>query len=65
MDEEKIVIRIKNGNVNIATQGIKGQSCKDITKNLENALGIISSEKLTDEYYEENNNQSNDEFQTT
>lgn len=48
-----IIITIApDGTTKILTQGFSGVSCKDATRELEKALGIITDEKLTSEYYQ-------------
>jgi len=41
----------KEGDTKIETQGFSGVACKEATKQLEKALGSVSNEKLTDDYY--------------
>ncbi|MFA5758112.1 MAG: DUF2997 domain-containing protein [Clostridia bacterium] len=41
----------EDGNVQIATKGIKGMSCLKETKDLEQALGTPKDIKHTSEYY--------------
>lgn len=51
---KEIVIRIsKDGKVKISVSGVKGGGCKDITKSIENALGISESSEPTSEFYEQ------------
>lgn len=51
---EEIIIRIgKGGKINLNVLGVKGSSCKDLTKNLEKALGSTVETKNTDEYFEQ------------
>lgn len=40
------------GDIEISVNGVKGESCTDITKNLEKALGVAGERTLTPEYYE-------------
>ena len=35
----------------ISVKGVAGKSCKDITRELEIALGSVNDEKLTEEYH--------------
>jgi hypothetical protein len=49
-----VKIRIKpGGKVEISVQGIKGPTCTDITKLLQKALGETTSEKKTNDFFEE------------
>lgn len=51
---ERIVIRIKpDATTSIEVNGVKGASCKDLTKGLEEALGAVQSSENTQEYYDE------------
>ncbi|MBD3404695.1 MAG: DUF2997 domain-containing protein [Candidatus Lokiarchaeota archaeon] len=52
MQEMKVIIS-KNGQVTIDVDGIKGSSCKTMTKALEKSLGITVSDKKKTEFYEE------------
>lgn len=50
----KIIVRIdKTGKTQIEVDGVKGESCTDITKKLEEALGQTTNTELKGEYYEE------------
>lgn len=40
-----------DGTTRIATEGFTGTACKDATRGLEKALGKVTSEKLTEEFY--------------
>lgn len=59
MEMQEIEVYIdKNGKVRIEVRGVKGQSCLDITKALEEALGgEIESREMTPESLEDNPNQ--------
>jgi hypothetical protein len=39
------------GEVVVTTKGFKGKSCQDASRQLEKALGVRQSEKLTTEYH--------------
>jgi len=39
------------GSVSIKTPGFSGSSCKDATRDLENALGVAGRETLQPEYF--------------
>lgn len=45
-----------NGNITITVEGVKGQSCTDLTKQLEEALGVVLDQQHTSEYYLEEEN---------
>ena len=51
--QEVQVIIDKNGDVHIEVHGVKGMSCVDLTKDLEEALGgEVESRELTMDAYE-------------
>ena len=41
-----------NGNVSFQVKGVKGKKCLEITKELEEALGIVKSREKTAEFYQ-------------
>ena len=43
----------KNGGITITVDGAPGTSCTDLTKELEEALGVVIDRQFTQEYYEE------------
>jgi hypothetical protein len=44
MREEKIIILIdKEGNPSIEVEGVKGKKCLDLTKELEDILGVVKT----------------------
>ena len=45
------------GETKIETTGFSGSSCQDATRELEKALGAVSNETLTGEYYAASNEQ--------
>lgn len=50
----KITVRITPaGDVAVSVNGIAGPACSARTQRLEQALGAVSSDVKTDEYYEE------------
>ena len=52
MQELEVLIDAE-GNVSVAVRGLKGKSCVDLTRPLEDALGAeIASRSYTAEYYE-------------
>lgn len=50
MEELEVTISAE-GKVNIIVKGVKGKSCVDITKALEDALGEVENRTFTSEYY--------------
>lgn len=42
-----------DGNVQIEVKGVKGGNCTDITKEIEEALGVVSAREYTSEYYQQ------------
>jgi hypothetical protein len=52
MEEIKIVVG-KGGKINFGVSGVKGASCRELTKKLEEALGKSVESDNTDEYYEQ------------
>jgi beta-lactam-binding protein with PASTA domain len=56
MAKETHIITISpKGAVKIEVRGVKGRSCQDATRALEEALGDVVSEDLTSEFYEQPN----------
>jgi hypothetical protein len=52
-DKHEIEIDIDdNGNVTFQVKGAKGKKCLEITKDLEEALGIVKSREKTAEFYQ-------------
>lgn len=49
-----------DGSVGITVKGAKGKSCTELTKEIEEALGIVKNREYTSEYY-----QQETEIQTT
>ena len=50
---EEITVEISpSGDVKISVKGVKGKSCKELTKKLEEALGDVKESKTTREYNE-------------
>ena len=53
-DKDELEITIdKEGNVQIKVIGGDGSSCVELTKDLEQALGIVVDRSLTEDYYTE------------
>jgi len=52
MSAKKIEITVSpEGATSIKTSGFTGSSCKDATRDLENALGVAGRETLQPEYF--------------
>ena len=43
-----------NGNVSIQVVGVKGEECERLTREIEQALGVVNSRTHTSEYYATN-----------
>ncbi len=52
MKKIKVVVD-KEGRTEISTSGFSGTACKDVTKNLEKALGTVTKDTNTQEFYNE------------
>jgi len=54
MEMQEVEITIdKEGRVQVAARGVKGEGCLAITKNIENAVGTVEEREYTAEYYEQ------------
>lgn len=42
-----------DGSVGIAVKGAKGKSCTELTREIEEALGIVQNRTFTSEYYQQ------------
>ncbi|MHC4831509.1 MAG: DUF2997 domain-containing protein [Planctomycetota bacterium] len=52
-DKHEIEITIDDdGNVSFEVKGVKGKKCLEITKDLEEALGMVKSREHTGDYYQ-------------
>lgn len=51
MDELTITIN-EQGETTVAVKGVKGSSCQDVSKDIERALGKVTNDHKTSEYYE-------------
>ena len=57
-DKSELEITIDaDGNVQIKVIGGDGSSCVELTKELEEALGLVDKRTLTEEYYEQQTDQ--------
>ena len=67
MNIEEIHINIDSkGKLALSLQGVKGESCLDITKELEALLGNeIEERKFTHEYHEKNTRADQDHLSTS
>jgi len=43
----------KEGRVQVAVRGVKGEGCLGLTKNIENSVGTVEEREYTAEYYEQ------------
>lgn len=41
------------GNITITVEGVKGKDCEKITREIEQALGVVVNRQHTTEYYQE------------
>jgi hypothetical protein len=54
MEMQELEITIdKEGRVQIAVRGVKGEGCLGLTKNIENSVGTVEEREYTAEYYEQ------------
>lgn len=59
MPGEEIVIEIEDGGaVKITVNGCTGPSCKLLTDKIEKALGTVTEDRKTKDYYVEANNRA-------
>lgn len=58
-DKQELEISISNtGEVTVNVIGAKGKSCMDITKELEESLGIVTSLEKKSEFYQQDQTES-------
>lgn len=51
--DEKVIIDIgKNGGVTVSVDGVKGEACSLLSRDIVKALGNVESDTPTDEMYE-------------
>ena len=51
MEMQELEITIdKEGRVQVAVRGVKGEGCLGLTKNIENAVGTVEEREYTAEY---------------
>jgi hypothetical protein len=48
----KIIVEITDEEITLEVEGVKGKACIDLTRPLEEELGVVEERKLTREYYE-------------
>lgn len=54
MEMQELEITIdKEGRVQVAVRGVKGEGCLGLTKNIENSVGTVEEREYTAEYYEQ------------
>jgi len=59
---QEITIRVgKGGKINLGVLGVKGSTCKDLTKAFEKALGTVTNVENTTEHYEQENQAGNEQ----
>ena len=59
---QEITIRVKKGGkIDLGVTGAKGQTCRDLTKLIEKALGTTMETKNTTEYYEQEQHSQNEQ----
>lgn len=60
-EKQELEITInKKGDVQIHVQGVDGKSCLEMTKELEEALGIVTLRENTSEFYKQENTQESE-----
>jgi hypothetical protein len=63
MEMKELEITIdKTGRVQVAVRGVQGESCLDLTKNIENAVGTVEEREYLAEYYEQPVNVSDNQY---
>ena len=58
MSNEIEIIFNTDGTSTMKVNGVKGKSCKELTKPFEKALGITTDDKTTPEYFQPENVQT-------
>ncbi|OPX61949.1 MULTISPECIES: DUF2997 domain-containing protein [unclassified Methanoregula] len=54
MEMQELEITIdREGRVQVAVRGVKGEGCTGITKNIENAVGTVEGREYTAAYFEQ------------
>lgn len=54
MEMQELEITIdKEGRVQVAVRGVKGEGCLALTKSIEDAVGTVEEREYTAEYYEQ------------
>ncbi len=54
MEMQELEITIdRQGKVQVAVRGVRGEGCLGITRNIENAVGTVEGREYTAEYYEQ------------
>lgn len=50
-DGAQVKVECLNGRVSVSVSGVSGESCLELTGELEKSLGIVAERELTEEYY--------------
>jgi hypothetical protein len=54
MEMQELEITIdRQGRVQVAVRGVHGEGCLALTKNIENAVGMVEEREYAAEYYEQ------------
>ncbi|MDH4264704.1 MAG: DUF2997 domain-containing protein [Deltaproteobacteria bacterium] len=48
---EELIVTIKDGNIQVEVEGIRGASCVELTQAIEILLGEINGRQLKDDFY--------------
>jgi len=51
MSQQVIITVAQDGATEIEVKGVKGRGCKDLTRGLEDSLGLVTADRLTSEYH--------------
>jgi hypothetical protein len=63
MEMKELEITIdRNGRVQVAVRGVKGEGCLGLTKNIENAVGRVEEREYTSEFYDQPVNVSDHQY---
>ncbi len=48
---EELIVTIKDGNIQVEVEGVKGARCLELTQGIETLLGEISRRELKNDFY--------------